>query len=194
MLPFGVDLDLATGVLRDPASHVVRRASDMRGYYADEEALQRLIAAEDDPVHYEVFEAKVPEAAGHLACGISALRSGTVGGECFMTKGHFHQEAGMGEIYLCIRGAGFMLMKTPEGDRCVAEPMTRNRMVYVPPFWAHRSVNCGTEPLVSFYVYPAHAGHNYGDIAEQGFPRRIYRRDVTFTEGTPDSDGTYVIQ
>ena len=54
--------------------------------------------------------------------------------------------------------------------------MTRGRMVYVPPFWAHRSINTGREPLVSFCVYPAEAGHNYGDIAKQGFPKRIFWR------------------
>jgi len=59
--------------------------------------------------------------------------------------------------------------------------MTRGRMVYVPPFWAHRSVNVGRDPLVSFCVYPAHAGHNYGDIEVQGFPKRVFER-----AGRPD--------
>jgi len=81
------------------------------------------------------------------------------------------------EIYLCLRGEGFLLMKTADG-KCLAEPMTRGRMVYVPPFWAHRSVNTGaSEPLISFCVYPAEAGHNYGDIATGGFPKRIVARD-----------------
>jgi glucose-6-phosphate isomerase len=60
--------------------------------------------------------------------------------------------------------------------------MTRGRMVYVPPFWAHRSINTGNvEPLVSFCVYPAEAGHNYGDIATEGFPKRI----VAGADGQP---------
>ena len=33
------------------------------------------------------------------------------------------------------------------------------------------SVNTGDEPLISFCVYPADAGHNYGDIEKEGFPR-----------------------
>jgi glucose-6-phosphate isomerase len=53
--------------------------------------------------------------------------------------------------------------------------MARGRLVYVPPSWAHRSVNTGAEPLVSFCVYPAEAGHNYGDIEDQGFPKRVLR-------------------
>ncbi len=67
-----------------------------------------------------------------------------------------------------------MLMKTEAGD-CAAEAMHRGRLVYVPPRWAHRSVNTGDEPLVSFCVYPAEAGHNYGDIEEEGFPQRVTR-------------------
>ena len=54
--------------------------------------------------------------------------------------------------------------------------MTRGAMVYVPPFRAHRSVNTGREPLISFCVYNAEAGHNYGDIETEGFPRRIRRQ------------------
>ena len=50
-------------------------------------------------------------------------------------------------------------------------------MVYVPPSWAHRSINTGRDPLVSFCVYPAHAGHNYGDIECEGFPKRVVERD-----------------
>ena len=60
-----------------------------------------------------------------------------------------------------------------------AERMSRGRMVYVPPYWAHRSVNTGDgEPLVSFCVYPAEAGHNYGDIETEGFPQRVFHDPV----------------
>ena len=83
--------------------------------------------------------------------------------------------AGTAEVYWCIRGTGYMLMKTADGQ-CVLERMARNRLVYVPPHWAHRSINTGDEPLVSFCVYPGDAGHNYGNIATEGFPRRVFLR------------------
>ena len=93
-----------------------------------------------------------------------------------MTKGHYHTVIETAEIYLCLRGEGYMLMKT-SGGRFAAEKMSRGRMVYVPPYWAHRSVNTGTtEPLVSFCVYPGDAGHNYGDIETEGFPKRVFNR------------------
>ena len=174
--PFTIQLDLEQGLMRGATNHVVRRAADMRGYYLDAPALERLIAEKDNPVHYEVFEVPVPEEAGHLMYCISTLQPGRVGEEFFLTKGHYHQIEHTAEIYLCLRGQGFMLMKTADGQYA-AQPMSRGSMVYVPPGWAHRSVNTGAEPLVSFCVYPAEAGHNYGDIAREGFPRRVFERN-----------------
>lgn len=175
--PFGMDVDLETGAMPAAAAHLVRRASDMRGYYIDAAALERLITDSSDPVHYEVFEARVPLERGHLMYCISKLQPGLVGQECFMTKGHYHSVPNTAELYLCLRGEGYMVMKTAEGQ-FVAERMNRGRLVYVPPFWAHRSVNTSpSSPLISLCVYPAEAGHNYGDISKEGFPKRIFRRN-----------------
>ena len=174
--PFGVDIDLAEGVMREHDRVVTRKASDMRGYYADQPALERLIEEQNDPVHYEVFEKDIPEQSGQLVFSISKLYPGVVGEEYFMTKGHYHAVPETAEIYLCIRGRGYMLMKTPSGHAAL-EPMAAHRLVYVPPYWAHRSINTGDEPLISLCVYPGDAGHNYGDIRKEGFPKRVLVRD-----------------
>jgi glucose-6-phosphate isomerase len=173
MQPFSAVIDLAEGLMTDSTRKTERRASSMRGHYADAAALERLVA-QGDPLHYEVFEKPVPEAYGHDMFCISRLLPGLVGDEYFMTKGHYHSVIGTAEIYLCLRGQGYMLMKTKDG-RFAAERMEKGRMVYVPPFWAHRSVNTGSEPLVSFCAYNAEAGHNYGDIETEGFVRRVMR-------------------
>jgi len=173
--PFGVQLDLVEGVMRDPEDHIVRNASEMRGYYADERALERLIASADNPIHYETFESLVPEEYGHVRFCISKLYPGVVGDECFMTKGHYHTVLETGEIYLCLAGQGLMMMKLSNG-RCRWEEFAPGRLVYVPPYWAHRSVNTGDAPLISLCVYPGDAGHNYGDIKTDGFPKRVYFR------------------
>lgn len=173
--PFSVDVDIDRAEMPEATNHTVRRASAMRGHYADEDALERLIADHGDPVHYEVFEVPVPEEYGHLMYCISTLQPGTVGDECFMTKGHYHTVINTSETYLCLRGEGYMLMKTSDG-RFSAQRMVRNKMVYVPPYWAHRSVNAGSEPLVSYCVYNAEAGHNYGDIEKEGFIKRVFKR------------------
>ena len=71
--PFSVQLELATGIMLNPHDHIVRRAADMQGYYADEAALQRLIAEQQNPVHYETFESAVPEEYGQVKFCISKL-------------------------------------------------------------------------------------------------------------------------
>ena len=174
--PFGVEIDLQEGVMKNATSHVARQTSDMRGYYADEAALEQLISEQDDPLHYEVFEIPVPHENGHLMYCISKLQPGLVGAEYFMTKGHYHTVVETAEIYLCLRGEGLMMTKTSDGQ-CGWEEFRPGRMVYVPPYWGHRSINTGNEPLISFCVYPANAGHNYGDIQSEGFPRRAFNRE-----------------
>jgi len=173
--PFGVSIDFRSGVMEHADRIIERRASDLRGYYADASELEALISS-GNPVHYRVYEKAIPETEGHLLLCMSVLEPGRIGDEFFMTKGHYHTVAGTAETYLCVRGRGLMLMKTAEGDWS-AEPMHNSRLVYVPPFWAHRSINTGDEPLISFCVYPAHAGHNYGDIETEGFPQRAVLND-----------------
>jgi len=174
--PFTVDIDIDTGEMANPKNHLIRKASDMKGHYADEDALSKLIKIENDPLHYEVFEVPVSQEYGQLMYCISKLQPGKVGNEFFMTKGHYHTISETAEIYLCLKGQGYMLMKTSDG-KCNAQKMARGKMVYVPPYWAHRSVNTSNEPLISFCVYPGDAGHNYGDIEQEGFPKRIFERN-----------------
>ena len=173
--PFGVEFDLEQGIMKAHTRTTVRTASAMRGHYADAVALERLIEEHDDPLHYEVFERPVPEESGHIMYCISKLYPGTVADEFFMTKGHYHTVVDTAEIYLCLRGEGLMLMKTADGQ-FAAEEFRPGRMVYVPPYWAHRSVNTGGEPLISFCAYPGDAGHNYGDIEKEGFLKRVFNR------------------
>ncbi len=173
--PFTVNIDLAQLVMREPDAHSVRKASAMRGYYKDGAALERLISEKNDPPHYETFEKHVPEEYGHLLFCISKIQPGLIGEECFMTKGHYHTRINTGEIYFCMQGQGYMVMKTSDG-KFDAQRMTRGSLVYVPPYWAHRSVNTGKEPLTMLCIWPGDAGHNYGDIEREGFPKRVFLR------------------
>jgi len=93
-----------------------------------------------------------------------------------MTKGHFHTVLETAEIYYCLSGQGAMVMETPEGEWAV-EALSPGRVLYVPPRWAHRSVNTGDEDLITFFAYPGHAGHNYGTIEQHGFRKLIVERD-----------------
>ena len=167
--PIGVDIDLETGVIPG-AKKLVRRLSSLKGYFLDEEAYTELL--KDDPVVYEVYAVEQEEKDGDLNFATTVLYPGKVGKEFFFTKGHFHSKADRAEIYYGIKGKGGMLLQTPEGK---AEwiPMGPGTVVYVPPYWAHRTVNTGDEPFIFLAVYPADAGHDYGSIAEKGFSKLV---------------------
>ena len=108
--PFGVEIDLLTGAMAEPDTYKVTRASTMVPYYADTAAIRRLVETQDDPIHYEVFEKDIPETAGQIRICISKLLPGAVGGEFFMTKGHYHTVLGTAESYLCVAGEGYLRM------------------------------------------------------------------------------------
>jgi glucose-6-phosphate isomerase len=148
----------------------------MKGQYLDTEAYEALLAVEDSLL-YEVYEFKRPEVVGELLSGVSIVHPGKIGGEFAMTKGHFHTVLATAEVYYCLRGQGMMVMETPEGDWAVEE-LRPGVVLYVPPRWAHRSVNTSLEDdLVTFFVYPGDAGHDYGTIERQGFRKLVVDRD-----------------
>jgi len=170
---FIVDFDKATG-LSASAKSTKRMLSQMRGMYANDAAQETMIRA-GDPVVYEFFELGAPEDPGDIAPGISIVYPGKVGGEYFMTKGHFHTIIDTAEAYYTLSGSGYMLAESPEGD-CQAFELTPGRMVYVPRRYAHRSVNIGNTPLVTFFAFRADAGHDYGTIEQKGFRQLIVER------------------
>jgi glucose-6-phosphate isomerase len=171
-LPFSFDLPSPTVIPSRVDNHIKRTLSSLRGQFLDQEAYARLLDKEDSLV-YEVYEVKRPEVAGELLMGISIVHPGKVGNEFYMTKGHFHTLLETAEVYYCLRGEGFMVMETPEGSSAV-ERLSPGRVLYVPPRWAHRSVcTCRQEDLVTFFTYPANAGHDYGTIEQQGFCKLV---------------------
>ena len=173
--PFGDVIDRIEGTLASPDNVFERPLSAMAGMYEDAAAVQAALAA-GDPVIYKVYEKRLPELAGELQWCMSVTMPGKIGREYYMTKGHFHQVRETAEIYLCVRGEGYMLMETEDGQS-QALPMRPDAVIYVPACWAHRSVNTGSEPLISFCVYPGNAGHDYGSIEKAGFRKRIVEVD-----------------
>ena len=173
--PFGFDIITAESRLSEFDQHIVRTLSALRGQFLDQDSYAAMLARADTML-YEIYEIKRPEIVGELLHGLSVVHPGKVGDEYFMTKGHFHTVLDTGEVYYCLRGQGAMVMETPEGEWAVEE-FRPGRVVYVPPRWAHRSVNTGSDDLVTFFVYPGNAGHDYGTIERQGFRKCIVERD-----------------
>ena len=165
---FGLNLEAAlNGEYR-----LARHLSDMEGYYADGAETARLIA-EGNPLVYEYLELGAPENAGDIAFGVTKLYPGTVGGEFFMTKGHFHEITDTAEAYFCLSGEGILVTENEAGDVSNI-PLTPMAAGYVAKGYAHRVVNTGSSPLLFFYAYRADAGHRYGTIRETGFRTRVF--------------------
>ena len=153
-----------------------RYLSQMSGMFADEAALQAKIA-ENDEIIYEFHGLPVPEHEGDLAFGCSIVNPGKVGDEYYFTKGHFHTILETGEVYYCLAGHGYMLMENPEGDWS-AQELRPGEAVYVPKRYAHRSINVSSdEQLVTFFVFRADAGHDYGTIETKGYRKLLVERD-----------------
>lgn len=153
-----------------------RMLSAMDGMYLNNNELKEMIKDEDILV-YEFYELGIPEDPGELAYGTTILYPGKVGDEYFMTKGHFHSKMNTAEIYYCLKGHGYLLMENPEGDVELRE-MTPGVSVYVPPRFAHRSINISEiEPFIMFFVFRADAGHDYKTIETKGFRKLIIEID-----------------
>jgi len=174
--PFSFDLEAPDFIPSYFDNHIKRHLSKMEGQYLDTDAFERMLK-NDDSLMYEVYELKRPEVAGEILHGISIVHPGKVGNEYYMTKGHYHTVLETAEIYYTIKGQGCMVMETPEGDWAV-EKLVPGSVLYVPPRWAHRSVNTGKEEdLIMFFAYPGDAGHNYAAIETQGFRKLVVEVD-----------------
>ncbi|MEN6634812.1 MAG: glucose-6-phosphate isomerase [Clostridiaceae bacterium] len=172
---FTVDYDLKTGMSNSSAVTSKRRVSNMRGMFADEGATEALIQ-NGDPLVYEFYEMGAPEKSSDLAFGSSITYPGKVGNEYYMTKGHFHTILATAEVYYCLSGEGCMLLESPEGGWS-AQPLKPGVMVYVPPRYAHRSINTGSVPMVTFFCFRGDAGHDYGTIETKGYRKLIVEQD-----------------
>ncbi|MFX1356307.1 MAG: glucose-6-phosphate isomerase family protein [Promethearchaeota archaeon] len=170
-----IRFNLSNGLSSDKESKK-RMLSDMDGMYLNNNILKKMVSKHDVLV-YEFYELGIPEKPSHIAFGTTILYPGKVANEYFMTKGHFHSVQETAEVYYCIKGQGFLLMEDPEGKVEIQE-MKPGISVYVPPNYAHRSINISDdEPLISFFAFRADAGHDYKTIETKGFRKLIIEKD-----------------
>lgn len=167
--------DLKTGLSEEETSKK-RFLTDMEKLFNDTETLQKELDAGNNPMIYEYYALDLPKTEGDIQYGTSIVYPGTLGGEYYMTKGHFHEILETGEVYFCMSGQGYMLMENPEGEWEIEE-LVPGRAVQVPPRYAHRSINTGNEPLVTFFTFRADAGHDYGSIETKGYRKLVVERD-----------------
>ena len=159
--PVGISPDNYPEFISRSSEHIVRKGRDMAGYFQQEPEPETLI--------YEVFEA---ETVGHIKLALTVLKPGKVGSEFHMTKGHYHEDGMAGELYHCLKGRGMVLMQTKNGQTDEVS-LCPGSIAYIPPGWAHRTVNTGKDELIMLASYPENSGHDYESIKEKGFIKRV---------------------
>lgn len=176
MQPFKTEIDLQSGVFSPERKIIQRRLSQMKGMYADQEAVAQILDNEGDRLIYEVHVTELPEEEGHILHCTTIIYPGQIGDEYHMTKGHYHAQRNQGEVYLGIAGRGYLVMQTEQGHAS-ALAMQPGTAAYVPPYWAHRTINIGNEPFVFFAAWAGEAGHDYGTIERDGFRKLVLNQN-----------------
>ncbi len=165
--PFAAFLNTESLDMQPNTGGYVKYIRELNSIYADQQKFQQLLESRGGEVAYRVNELRFTERGNDLITGISVLHPGKVGSEFFMTRGHLHQRADRSETYYCLSGHGILLMEDLEGKVEAAE-MRAGNLVYVPPFWVHRSVNIGSEIFATLFSYPADAGQNFDIVRKAG--------------------------
>jgi glucose-6-phosphate isomerase len=112
-----------------------------------------------------------------MGLGVTRIYPGQIGVEYYMTKGHFHKGADQPEIYFCVRGEGFLLSETRDGD-FEAVPWKAGTIRHVPtavgtPRGQHRHQSVGL--CGKLCAWPA--GHDYAPILARGFARIVVEQE-----------------
>jgi glucose-6-phosphate isomerase, archaeal len=152
-----------------------KRVTDLSGVFANDIARA---AFDPQAIAYEVqMHQPVPEGTeAGLFFGISHLNPGTVGGEFFMTRGHFHAKSDRCEYYWGIAGTGLLLLMSR--DRAFWTQVVKpGSLHFIPGHTAHRLINTGPTRLSVGACWPSDAGHDYDAIAREGFSARVFDRN-----------------
>lgn len=165
----------ANHLVGDGVDNITRQIKDLKGIFQDKEAFNQM---NPDEVAYEVssFLPVGEGTPGGLYFGITYLHPGKVGNEYFMTKGHFHANIDRAEYYWGLTGEGMLLFMDEERN-VWAEKMFPGSLHYIPGGMAHRVANTGSRLLSFAACWPSDAGHNYEEIATNGFARRLVEKN-----------------
>lgn len=170
-----VELDPGNYRLKgDPVINQTRKLKDLSGIFQDEKAFTRL---DPEQIAYTV-QAWLPVAdgtPGGLYFGTTNLMPGKVGNEYFMTKGHFHTLSDRAEFYRGVQGTGMLILMDRERNTW-AEEMHPGSLHYIPAHVAHRVANTGDSTLIFGACWPSDAGHDYEEIAVNGFSARLVEK------------------
>jgi glucose-6-phosphate isomerase len=174
-MPMRLQVDLTSGEFAPFAESYERRLSQIADLFSDQGAVQHTLQG-GDPIVYEVHTRPFVTSLSDFTFAVTRIYPGKVGDEYYLTKGHHHQLLNQPEIYFCLQGQGCLLLETGEGDFQV-HWWTPGTLSHIPPGYAHRTVNTGSEAMVFSSFYHLSAGHDYSSVARRGFAQIVVERD-----------------
>lgn len=129
---------------------------------------------QDQPLYEtETYFSKPDGTEGAILWGSTRLFPGNIGGEYFMTRGHWHTKPTHGELIICVSGTGLIALM--DHDRVTTTVELGPGVTYhIDGTLAHRTINTGNEPLVFWCAWAADCGHDYESIRDQGFSQRFF--------------------
>lgn len=170
--PISLIFDAENGFI-DPCPQVTpRHLSDLKMMFNDQHAIEEILKIEDRLI-YEIRYYPFVTSNSDMALAVTRIFPGVIGNEYHMTKGHKHERPDQAEVYYCLKGEGYLLLDTLEGEFRAIQwyPGT---ITHIPPMWAHRVVNTGTDILVFMGIFHLSAGHDYDIVASKGFSYRVF--------------------
>ena len=155
----------------EPIIYQQRVLKDIASIFLDQEAVKKM---PEETMAYNV-QAWLPVAdgtPGGLFFGTSTIMPGKVGNEYFMTKGHFHAQSDRAEFYWGVHGKGMLILMDRDRNTW-AEEVYPGSLHFIGGETAHRLANIGNENLIVGACWPSDAGHDYEEIAANGFSARL---------------------
>ncbi len=168
--PESIDINPNTGVMEPATGRYLKKVCELGQIYQDKDAFEALVAEDPEQIAYEVIEYR--KAGSDLFFGTTTMRPGKIGREYFMTRGHYHKRRDLSEIYYTQSGSGILLLQSRQEETKAIE-MRPGICAYIPPDWAHRSINTGSDDLVFVWCCDVETGHDYGEILDRGMAKLV---------------------
>jgi len=172
MLKSPVELWMGNYTMKgEPIINQLRLLKEIAGIFHDQETLSGM--SQETPAYSVQSWLPVAEGTpGGLFFGVSTILPGKVGNEYFMTKGHFHAQSDRAEFYWGVQGKGMLILMDRERNTW-GEEVSPGSLHYIGGEIAHRLANMGDENLIVGACWPSDAGHDYEEIATNGFSARL---------------------
>ena len=164
------------GGLGDPRSAVLDHNTGVLVSAVADDRDRNLVLRERVPEDPGCGRIHIYDLEGDLFFGTTIIYPGKVGAEYHLTRGHYHRKRHHAETYQALSGSGLVLFERQEGQTERAE-LKPGGVTYIPPFWAHRSVNTSPVPLVFLWTCAVDAGHDYESIAGRGMSQVVVERN-----------------